>query len=147
MLSDSLATPWTVAGQASLSMGFPSKKYWSGLLFPFWGHFPNLGIQSMYLALQVDSLLLNHQGSPGNVVSKSVKPFQSLSSVWLFATPWHSMPGFPVHQIPRACANSCLLSQWYNSSISSSVTPSFPVFNLSQNQGLFQWVSSLHQVA
>jgi len=56
-------------------MRFPSKKYWSGLLFPFWGHFPNLGIQSMYLALQVDSLLLNHQGSPGNVVSESVSHF------------------------------------------------------------------------
>ena len=29
-----LATPWTVACQAPLSMGFSSQKYWSGLPFP-----------------------------------------------------------------------------------------------------------------
>ena len=29
-----LATPWTVACQASLSMGFSRQKYWSGLPFP-----------------------------------------------------------------------------------------------------------------
>ena len=28
------ATPWTVACQAPLSMGFPRQEYWSGLLFP-----------------------------------------------------------------------------------------------------------------
>ena len=26
-------TPWTVARQATLSMGFPQQEYWSGLLF------------------------------------------------------------------------------------------------------------------
>ena len=29
-----LATPWTVAYQAPLSMGFPRQEYWSGLPFP-----------------------------------------------------------------------------------------------------------------
>ena len=29
-----LATFWTVAHQASLSMGFPRQEYWSGLQFP-----------------------------------------------------------------------------------------------------------------
>ena len=29
------ATPWTVAYQASLSMGFSRQEYWSGLPFPF----------------------------------------------------------------------------------------------------------------
>ena len=33
-MSDSFATPWTVARQASLSVGFPRKEYWSGLPFP-----------------------------------------------------------------------------------------------------------------
>ena len=28
------ATPWTVAHQAPLSMGFSRQEYWSGLLFP-----------------------------------------------------------------------------------------------------------------
>ena len=50
-------------------------------------------------------------------------------------------------QIPGACSNSCPLSQWCHPTISSSVAPSPPAFNLSQHQGLFQGVSSLHQVA
>ena len=29
-----LATPWTVARQAPLSMGFSRQEYWSGLPFP-----------------------------------------------------------------------------------------------------------------
>ena len=47
---------------------------------------------------------------------------------------------------PGACSNSCPLSWWCHPTISSSVIPSPPAFNLSQNQGLFQWVSSLPQV-
>ena len=48
---------------------------------------------------------------------------------------------------PRACSNSCPSCWWCHPIISSSVVPSHPAFNLSQHQGLFQWVSSLHQVA
>ena len=33
-VSDSFATPLTVARQAPLSMGFPRQEYWSGLPFP-----------------------------------------------------------------------------------------------------------------
>ena len=29
-----LVTPWTVAHQAALSMGFPRQQYWNGLPFP-----------------------------------------------------------------------------------------------------------------
>ena len=39
VLSDSFATPWTVAHQA-LSMGFPRQKYLSGLSFPSSGNLP-----------------------------------------------------------------------------------------------------------
>ena len=46
----------------------------------------------------------------------------------------------------RACSNSSPLSRWYHATISSSVVPFFFAFNLSQHQGLFQWVSSSHQV-
>ena len=39
---------------------------------------------------------------------------------------------------PRACSNSCLLSQWCHPTISSSFAPpSPPTFNLSQQQGFF----------
>ena len=40
MLSNSFVTPWTVAHQASLSMGFPRQEYWSGLPSVFQGIFP-----------------------------------------------------------------------------------------------------------
>ena len=39
------ATPWTVAHQAPLSMGFPRQEYWSGLPFPFPGDLPTPGIK------------------------------------------------------------------------------------------------------
>ena len=45
-MSDSFATPWTVACQAPLSMGFAGKVYWSGLPFPSPGDLPNPGIES-----------------------------------------------------------------------------------------------------
>ena len=38
-------TPWTVAHQRSLSMGFPRQKYWSGLPFPSPGDLSNPGIK------------------------------------------------------------------------------------------------------
>ena len=49
--------------------------------------------------------------------------------------------------IPRVYSDSCPLSRWCHPTISPSVVPSPPAFNLSQHQGLFKWVSSLHQVA
>ena len=51
-----LATLWTVAHQAPLSMGFSREEYWSGLPFPSPGDFPDPGIEPGSLALQADSL-------------------------------------------------------------------------------------------
>ena len=45
----------------------------------------------------------------------------------------------------RVCSNSCPLSWWCHPIISSSFSPC--ALSLLQHQGLFQWVSSLHQVA
>ena len=39
------ATPWTVARQAPLSMGFSRQEYWSGLPFASPGELPNPGIE------------------------------------------------------------------------------------------------------
>ena len=44
-LRPTLATPWTVACQVPLSMGFSRQEYWSGLLFPSPGNLPNPGIK------------------------------------------------------------------------------------------------------
>ena len=60
----------------------------------------------------------------------------------------YSMPGFPVHhQLPE-------LTQTHIHRISDAIQLSHPLsspsphaLNLSQHQGLFQWVSSSHQVA
>ena len=39
------ATPWTVALQIPLSMGFSRQEYQNGLSFPYWGDLPNRGIE------------------------------------------------------------------------------------------------------
>ena len=49
------ATPWTVAHQAPLSMGFSRPGYWSGLPFPSPGDLPNPGIEPGSPALQADA--------------------------------------------------------------------------------------------
>ena len=59
-----------------------------------------------------------------------------------------STPGLPVHhQLPESTQTHV---HWVGDAIQPSHPPSSaspPALNLSQHQGLFQWVSSLHQVA
>ena len=60
----------------------------------------------------------------------------------------HSTPGLPVHhQLPE-------FTQTHIHQVSDAIQPSHPLsspsppaFNISQHQGLFQWVSSSHEVA
>ena len=51
-----LTTPWTLACQAPLSMGFHRQEYWSGLPFPSPGDLLNPGIKPRSPDLQEDSL-------------------------------------------------------------------------------------------
>ena len=46
------ATPWTVAHQAPLSMGFSRQEYWRGLPFPFQGTLLTQGSNLSLLPLQ-----------------------------------------------------------------------------------------------
>ena len=59
-----------------------------------------------------------------------------------------STPGLPVHhQLPEFTQTHV---HWVGDALQPShllSSPSPPAFNLSQHQGLFKWVSSLHQVA
>ena len=60
-------TPWVLAHQAPLSMGFSRHKYWSGLPCPPPGDLPDPGIEPVSPvshALQADSLPLSHWGGP-----------------------------------------------------------------------------------
>ena len=57
-------TPWTVARQAPLSMGFSRQEYWSGLPCPPPGDLPNSGIKPRSPTLQADSLLSDPPGKP-----------------------------------------------------------------------------------
>ena len=50
-MSNSLVTPWTVARQAPLSVGFPREEYWNGLPFPFPGDLLDPGIKTAFPAL------------------------------------------------------------------------------------------------
>ena len=45
LFANSFATPWTVAPQASLSMGFSKQEYYSGLPCPPPGYIPDLGME------------------------------------------------------------------------------------------------------
>ena len=56
VMSDSFVTPWTVAHQAPLSMGFSRQEYWSGMPFSPPGDLLDPGIKPTSPALQVDSL-------------------------------------------------------------------------------------------
>ena len=54
--SDSFLTPWTVARQTPLPMGFSRQECWSGLPFPPPGDLPDPGIEPEFPAWQADSL-------------------------------------------------------------------------------------------
>ena len=73
---------------------------------------------------------------------------QLLSRVWVCDPMECSMPGFPVHhQLPELTKTHV---HWVSDATQQShplSSPSPPAFNLSKHQGLFQWVSSSHQVA
>ena len=76
-----------------------------------------------------------------------ISSVQSLSCVRLCYPMNRSTPSLPVHhQLPESI-------QTHVHRVGDAIQPSHPVFpsppalNLSQHQGLFQWVSSSHQVA
>ena len=105
---------------------------------------------SVYIQGQFAKLTLLLLNTLSEVFVQNEPQFSSVAqSCPTFCEPMDcSMPGFPllhhllelaqthVQQVSDATQPSHLLSH-----------PSPPTFNLSQHQGLFQWVSSLHQVA
>ena len=79
-----------------------------------------------------------------NVFSQSVS---SLSRVQLFETPWTAArQAFLSITNSQSVLKLNPLSRWCHPAISSFLIPFSSTLNLSQHQGLFQWVSSSHQV-
>ena len=96
--------------------------------------------------LEVNHLILKYLG---NFVCLSVYCYCSVHCVRLFVTPWAA-----VHQasLSFTISWSLLKLMSFESVMPSNhlilcQPPSPPAFSLSQHQGLFQWVNSLHEVA
>ena len=118
---------------------------------PFW---INVSLK-MVVYFSVDGTLAwrTHSHGTGENEASKHKGSQLVSSVAqscpTLCDPMNwSMPGLPVHhQLPE-------LAQTHVHRVSDAIqppcpllSPSPPAFNLSQHEGLFQWVSSSHQVA
>ena len=65
--AEHVTTPWTVAHQSPMAMGFSRQEYWSGLPWPSPGYLPDPGIKPefpMFLALAGRSLPVVPPGNP-----------------------------------------------------------------------------------
>ena len=104
---------------------------------------------------QLETASLNLSYKTYNILSnlhESSVPYQvssfSQSCLTLCSPMDCSTPGLPVHHQPPEFTRTHV--HWVGDAIQPSrplSSPSPPAFNLSQHQGLFQWVSSSHQVA
>ena len=81
-----LATPWTVAFQAPLSMGFSRQEYWSGVPLPSPGHclFHFVGLQCSSCASVSPVKLAAEKYNELNQTQKDHKLLHQLPSSWQF---------------------------------------------------------------
>ena len=66
-MSNSFVTPWTVAHQAPLSMGFTSQECWSGLSFPSPEDLPDPEIEPASPALAGGFFTTKPPGKPQDI--------------------------------------------------------------------------------
>ena len=129
-------TPWTVAHQAPLSMGFSRQESWSGLPFPskfslfirtqlYWiriysnNHYLNLSSAKIPFPGKVQSL-----GLAARTLTSLLLLLFSHSVMYDSAAPWTAPHQASLSsRSPRACSNLCPLSQWCHPTISSSIVP------------------------
>jgi len=129
VMSDSFATQWTLPGSSVHGILQARILEWVAIPFSRDSFLPRDRTHVSCIA--------------GRFFTESVSSVQSLSCVRLFAT-----PGTAARQA------SLELTQTHVHRVSDTIQPSHillssspPAFNLSQHQSLFQWVSSLYQVA
>ena len=134
-------------------MEFSRQDYWSRLPFPSPRNLPDPRIKPRSLTLQADSLPTDPPGKSSilGIRTKKSGSVQFSSVDQSCPTPCDPMdcstPGLPVHhQLPEFTQTHV---HWIGDAIQQShpLLSASSVFNLLQHQGLFQWVSSLHQVA
>ena len=123
--------PRTVAFQAPLSMEFSGQEYWSGLPLPSPRDLPDPGNKPRSPALQQILYYLSHQGSPYTLLYCSVAQLCPT-----LCDPVDTRLPCPSPS-PRACSNSCPLSQWCHPSIPSSVIPFSSCLQSFPGSGLF----------
>jgi len=80
-------TPWTVAHQAPLSMGFSRQEYWNWLPFPSPGGLPNPGIKPRSPTLQAEALTSEPPGKPCTYVLVSRFSLKN-RNIWPQRTPF-----------------------------------------------------------
>ena len=71
-------TPWTVAHQASLSMGFSKQEYWSDVPFPVPGDLPDPGVKPVSPVLAGKSL----STAPPRKTKSNYTPITILKNKW-----------------------------------------------------------------
>ena len=146
------ATLWTVAHPAPLYMRFSRQEYWSGLPCPSLRDLPNPGINQPLMSLALAGRFFTTSTTWEAQWSEETLSIQFISLAQLcpgICDPMHcSTPGFPVHhELPEFNQTHV---HWVSDAIQPFhplSSPSSPAFSLSQQQGLFQLLSSLHQVA
>ena len=123
---------------------------WFNLLFPTLWYGNNMRIYTFGYGKRIQINFLETESISIKVTHDYSYQFSSIAqSCPNLCDPMScSTPGFPVHhQLPELAQTSV---HWVGDAIQLThplPSPSPPAFNLSQHQGLFQWVSSLHQMA
>ena len=150
-MSDSFATPWTVAHQAPLSTGYPRQEYWNGLPLPSPGGLPDPGIKPESLAVSTLAGRFFTTVTPGKPVpyskSKSLwtsidisnpTPFFRLKGLWIWPQEANSNP-FSLLYLTNTrlnCLHSSLYVAWlwtFQNHKSNSIIPALKTFQCQWN--------------
>ena len=97
-------TPWTVARQAPLSVGFSRQEYWSGMPFPPPGDIPDPGIEPEYPAFpSLEGMFFTSWATREALIHNAAAAAKSLQSCPTLCDPIDgSPPGSPVPGILQA---------------------------------------------
>jgi len=112
-VTSDFVTPWTVAHQTPLFMGFSRQKFWSELPFPSPGDLPDPGIQPISPTFPADSLLSEPPGKPYAPVTSKFSLCSSSFRMWGTSWNYHALIlfldflSFPItHSLYFLCWNA-----------------------------------------